>query len=125
MRDELLQDANDPLALDALVGVDRQAFSRVLVDNRKGSKAPPVEERIRNEIHRPAIIGVSHIGSLQAMRCRSSSFGAFTPQVQVRLAVKSVNPLGIDMPAFTPKQHGDPPVAIADPHGCYLFDAPS
>lgn len=64
---ELLQDGDDPLTLDALVGVDRQAFPRVLIDDRKGPEAPTVKECIRNEIHRPAIVLVGHIGSLQTM----------------------------------------------------------
>jgi len=46
MGNELLQDGDDPLALDALVSVDRQAFSRVLIDDREGSKAPTVKECI-------------------------------------------------------------------------------
>lgn len=43
---ELLQDRDDPLALDALVGVDRQAFSSVLIDDGEGSKTSTVKERI-------------------------------------------------------------------------------
>ncbi len=65
---ELLQDGDDPLALDALVRIDRQAFSGVLIDDRKRSKAPTVEERVRDESKRPAIVLLSYIGTPQAMR---------------------------------------------------------
>ena len=43
---ELLQNGDDLLALDALVGVDRQALSGVLVDDGEGSEAATVEEHV-------------------------------------------------------------------------------
>lgn len=78
---ELLQDGHDPLAFDALVGVDSQTFSGVLVNDGERPEAPPVEECVRNEVHRLTIVPVGYIGALVAMRCRSSSFRGLTPKV--------------------------------------------
>lgn len=46
----------DLLALDALIDLDRQSFTREGVDDRQGAQSAAVEERVGDEIHRPALV---------------------------------------------------------------------
>ena len=64
---ELLADGYNLIPPDALVSVDHPSFSRVLVDNSEGFKTPPIEKCVGNKIHRPAIVPVGDIGTLQTM----------------------------------------------------------
>jgi hypothetical protein len=97
----------------------------VLINNRKRPEASTIKERVRDKIHRPAIVLFSLVGTLQTVSGSPSPLGAFAPEVQIGLAIKPVDPFVVDVPAFTFEQHRDPPVAIADPHGGYFFNPPS
>jgi len=48
----------------------------VLVNDRERPDAPTVEKGVRNEIHRPTVVGLSYAGALLAVRRGSPPFGS-------------------------------------------------
>ena len=80
----------------------------MLIDDRERPEAPAALEGVRDEIHRPAVVSLSHVGALQTVGGSPPPFRALAPQMQIGLAVKPVDPFVVDVPAFTVEQHGDP-----------------
>ncbi|EMD81615.1 hypothetical protein HNQ87_003019 [Pacificimonas flava] len=58
----------DLFALDALVDVDRQRFAGERIDDRQRPQAPPVEQRVRDEVHRPHLVRRRRRGLAFAVR---------------------------------------------------------
>jgi hypothetical protein len=55
--DEGVELAHDPQARQRCIGRQRQAFSGEVVDHRQDPKSPAIDERVRQEIQAPALIG--------------------------------------------------------------------
>lgn len=119
---QLTHDTDDLLTLDVLVGVDRQALSGELIYDRQGTEASTVEEGIRNEVHRPAVVGSSDVRPSDAVARHAFSLGTLSSKVEPSQTVDAVHTLEVDVPALALQQDVDPPVAVTNPHSGDLLD---
>src|ERR1700756_277140 len=93
-----------------------QAFARVLIDDRQNAKPSPVHQPVTYKGHAPPLIRVVRFREADS-RLGGSLGPLLDPQLQPFFPVESVNTLSIYMPTFSPQQHRQSPISIADSRG--------
>ncbi len=87
------------IALDAVVDVDRKRFASVCVDDIRRPKPPAVEQRIRDEVHRPQLVRRRGGRLPLAIGGTDAATRTLEPKAQSIFPVKPVDALVVDQPA--------------------------
>src|SRR5262245_64523148 len=98
--DDCLQDTGDLFAGDALVDLDRQRLAGEYVGQGQGAQAAPIEQSIRNEVHRPDLVRRHCLDALYPVRGADVASGSSEPQIQAFFAVETPNALVVHGDAF-------------------------
>ena len=68
-----------------------------------------------NEVHGPGLVVADCCTAILPQLGLHSPFRCLVPELQADFLVKTVDPLRVHQPTFTPQQHMNAPVAIAHP----------
>src|ERR1700739_2439197 len=101
------------------VRMGAQAFSRVLIDDRQNAKPSPVHQPVTYKVHAPPLIRITRFCKPDPRLGRSLG-PLLDPQLQPFFPVESVNTLSIYMPTFSPQQHRQSPITVADSGGSQI-----
>jgi len=109
-----LQDTGDLFTGDALVDLDRQRLAGEYIEQGQGAQAAPIEQRIRDEVHRPDLIRCRCLDPLDTMRGADMAAWPPEPQIQAFLAVQTPHAFVVHDDALPAQRNVDPAVAIPD-----------
>lgn len=73
---------HDVLTCQRLPRFNGKALSGEVVQDGQGAKPLAVEQRIRDEVHAPALIGCGQLGALQAVGSGFTTIWSFAAQIQ-------------------------------------------
>ena len=94
--------------------VDRRRDTGEVVDDGQHADLPAVEQLIRQEIHRPAVVGSRGDDTILATLRRHLSLRRFPAQLQALLAIQTARALVVDRPTLAPQQDVDASIAVSD-----------
>lgn len=107
----------------ALVDLVRQSLARERIDDRQGPQPAAVEQRVGDEVHRPAFVRLER-SRLTLTVCRADvPARSLEPQAQPLVPVETVDPLVIHPPTLPAQQDVDSEVAVAHPALGQITDA--
>src|SRR6267142_6338178 len=109
---EPLKDAHYALPAQRAVYLDRHALAAEVVDDVERAEDAPVGQRVGDEVHAPALIGLGRRVELLAPG-RGDALADAAPHDEPLLAVEAVDQLVIDGPALAPELLVQHPVAVA------------
>jgi hypothetical protein len=107
--DQGVELAHDPQARQRGVGDQEEAFAREVVDEGQDAEPAAVGERIRQEIHAPALVGT--LRDRHRRPCADCPFAPRSPaHLQPFLTIEATQLLVVHDDAFTLKQDVQPPI---------------
>jgi len=102
-------------AMDACAGIERKALAREVLKNDQDSKPPIVEELIGDEVHAPAFVAHRSCGLHLPFDTGNAPTRRFPTHYEAFLTIEAVDPLVVDLPAFTLQEDVETTIAIGDP----------
>src|SRR5271166_433291 len=119
---DLVEFAGNANAGERDIGDEAYAFPVEIVDHRQDAKAPPIGERIRRKVQRPALIDPLR-DRHRRPRSQSSLAAAALANGQALLFVEPIELLAVQRHPFPAKQQMQTPVAEAPALACKLAKA--
>jgi hypothetical protein len=110
------------LPLDALAHSNRQTFACEVINNGQRAEPPSIKQRIRNKIHRPAVIRTPRLyAALPVCRADMSPW-PLDPHAEAFLPVDPIHPLMVDPPSLAAQQNIDSKITVAHSYRGNLLD---
>ena len=114
---------DDVGSTETLPHVDRRRQPGEGVDDRQHPELPAVEKLVVDEVHGPDLVRSGGRRTVFPQLSLDPPLGRLVAQLQALLAIKPTDALDVDLPAFPPEQHMNPPIAVAHPDAPDPFNA--
>src|SRR6185437_7011972 len=112
---DALECFDDIAATEVLPHIDRRREPGEGIDDGQDTESGSVEQLVVDKVHGPDLVGCRGRRAILAQLRLDPSLGRFVAQLQALLAIETADALGVDRPAFPPKQHMNSPITIANP----------
>ncbi len=92
------------------------------IDNRQYPQALSIKKLISHKIHRPDIVNGFRSTPVFAQLCRDFALRRLVAKLQAFFTVQTINPLVVNLPAFTPQKRVDTTITVSDARRSNLLD---
>ena len=111
---DLLERLNHILAPVAEAWIHGWRVARECINDGQDTDLAASCQLVMDEVHGPDLVGFCGWRAVIAQLCPDATLRHLVPQLQAHLLAKSVDSLGIHVPALPSQQDVDPPITIAD-----------